>query len=388
MGFAVECFSSLAWPLIALGYPLCASIQAIETDSTDTQKLITYWVCFSLILLFEHAFLKLLLWLPWWTYIKLAIVGCLVTPHFDGSFYVYKHIVHPCFSMDLHSVMNRLIKLKWFFKQDMLVIEVKRDAKETETEALDNLIDFKPEFEESKVALAEPDPVLAIIRTSDPQDFKEGIPTAKDLPNVLPYNNIQMEWTCSICQVTTTCEANLISHLHGRRHKDARENLKAHVRQKKIDISKDSDEFGRLPDVIEMEKCRDNLAKKPHSKSTHEPWTCVLCQVTTTTKTDLVSHFRGRRHKDSLEKLEAKVQISKINNSPPSAETGLNLHDRPRRHEDACENYKAYKQTTKSVWCSICNISCSSEGNMEAHLSGNMHLTRIQLNNVGSRLEI
>lgn len=81
--------------------------------------------------------------LPWWIYIKLAIVGCLVTPHFDGSFYVYKHIVHPCFSMALHSVMNRLIKLKWFFKQDMLVIEVKRDAKETETEALDNLIDFK-----------------------------------------------------------------------------------------------------------------------------------------------------------------------------------------------------------------------------------------------------
>ena len=39
----------------------CASIQAIENNSnSDTQTLVTYWIVFSLISLFENAFLKFL----------------------------------------------------------------------------------------------------------------------------------------------------------------------------------------------------------------------------------------------------------------------------------------------------------------------------------------
>lgn len=41
----------------------CASICAIENNSNSgTRKLITYWVLYSLISLFEHAFMKLLEW--------------------------------------------------------------------------------------------------------------------------------------------------------------------------------------------------------------------------------------------------------------------------------------------------------------------------------------
>ncbi|TYH85234.1 hypothetical protein ES332_D02G251500v1 [Gossypium tomentosum] len=58
---ALICFHSLAWPLFVLGYPLRASIQAIEANSnTDTKKLVTYWIIFSLISLFEHAFMGIL----------------------------------------------------------------------------------------------------------------------------------------------------------------------------------------------------------------------------------------------------------------------------------------------------------------------------------------
>ena len=39
----------------------CASIRAIENNSnSDTKKLVTYWIVFSLISLFENAFLKYL----------------------------------------------------------------------------------------------------------------------------------------------------------------------------------------------------------------------------------------------------------------------------------------------------------------------------------------
>ena len=41
----------------------CASIRAIETNSiSDFRKLVAYWVLFSLISLFDHAFAKLLEW--------------------------------------------------------------------------------------------------------------------------------------------------------------------------------------------------------------------------------------------------------------------------------------------------------------------------------------
>ncbi|XP_065872556.1 HVA22-like protein a [Euphorbia lathyris] len=137
--FALESFHILAWPLVAIAYPLCASIQAIENNS-NTKKLITYWICFSLILLFENAFQQLLHSFPYWPYMKLMIVGCLVTPQFDGSFYIYNHFVHPYLSMNPHFVFNWLIKLSDILKQDYPLTQAKRESKETERQALQNLV--------------------------------------------------------------------------------------------------------------------------------------------------------------------------------------------------------------------------------------------------------
>ncbi|KAF2294233.1 hypothetical protein GH714_008439 [Hevea brasiliensis] len=412
--FAWHCFDVLAWPLFALGYPLCASVQVIETNSiSDTQKLITYWVCFSLILLFENALSKLLECLPWWTYVKLVIVGCLVTPHFDDSLYVYKHFVHPCLSMGPLIFLNRLIKLMEFFKKDNVLVEVK-NAKETGAEALENLTPCK-------VRQIEPDLASAGNRTSAPLDFKEMTPAvfaARDLPDVLQSNSIQKEWTCAVCQLTTTSEANLISHLRGRQHQDACEKLKVYNQTLKSKVSPASE-----MENAKVAESRGNLPDKQHCKRTHKPWTCALCHVTTTNKADLVSHFQTRRHKNALEKLKTDIRTSKSRTSPALTETGSPLmhtemataaaagrdvpdlpwtcavcntkiqhetslisHLEGRRHEDACKNYKVKNQIRKSLRCAICNISCSSEGNMEAHLKGNMHLTRTQeLISVGSK---
>lgn len=80
--------------------------------------------------------------LPWWTYIKVLIVGCLVTPHFEGSLYVYKHIVHPCLSIDLHVLLNELVNLMVVLKQEKVLAEAK-NAKDTAGEALQNLTALK-----------------------------------------------------------------------------------------------------------------------------------------------------------------------------------------------------------------------------------------------------
>lgn len=75
--------------------------------------------------------------LPWWTYIKVLIVGCLVTPHFEGSLYVYKHIVHPCLSIDLHVLLNELVNLMG------KVLAEAKNAEDTAGEALQNLTALK-----------------------------------------------------------------------------------------------------------------------------------------------------------------------------------------------------------------------------------------------------
>ncbi|XP_012074597.1 HVA22-like protein a isoform X2 [Jatropha curcas] len=208
--FSLECFHVFAWPLIALGYPLCVSIEAIETDSISTsatQKLITYWVCLSLILLFEHAFHKLLLWLPCWTHVKLVIVFYLLTPDFDGSFFVYKRFVHPCLSI------YRFANQKVFLKQDEeLVQQVNRDAKRTGAKSLENLIAFKAEFEEPKVGQKDNNN-YALERTEE-KEFVSTIQfgqienassgngrTSRDLSSgILPFKNPLKEWSCALCQ--------------------------------------------------------------------------------------------------------------------------------------------------------------------------------------------
>ncbi|KAF5731906.1 hypothetical protein HS088_TW18G00592 [Tripterygium wilfordii] len=157
INLAIRCFDLLAWPLLALGYPLRASIMAIETKSDlETRKLVTYWIMFSSLSIFEHAFVKLLEWIPLWLYIKLIIVCWLVIPHFDGSYYVYIHVVRPCLSMKMKTVIKQLKKLKeisferkdFSLKRDNFIDEMEKFVKENGPEALENLIASKSKFKE------------------------------------------------------------------------------------------------------------------------------------------------------------------------------------------------------------------------------------------------
>ncbi|KAL5562712.1 hypothetical protein UlMin_032459 [Ulmus minor] len=291
--FAVNFFLDfLAWPLLALGYPLCASIKAIETNSvSDAQKLNTYWVVFSLILLFEHASVKLLQWFSFWPYIRVLIVCLLVIPYFDGASYVYKHLLCYCLSLDPQIVINWFHKwMESSFKRQKLLAEVERFVKENGTEALEKLIASKSdgtnnvEVEEikavssienklvNKVSQVEPNlvwtenqivasggskktvPKIAVgrqellqISVSKPVqkermyenliiatgETEESLPEIavgrEELPQTSASKPVQKEWTCNICNITTQSELVFNSHLQGKKHnnKVVREAMKA-----------------------------------------------------------------------------------------------------------------------------------------------------------------
>eukprot|EP00258_Populus_trichocarpa_P000454 XP_002298509.3 uncharacterized protein LOC7496811 isoform X1 [Populus trichocarpa] len=503
--FVVKCLDIVAWPVFGLGYPLCASIQAIETNSnSDTQKLIAYWVSISVVLLFERAFQ--LEWLTFWPYIKLMIVGCLVLPDFDGSLCVYQRLVHPCLSMDLRIIICQFKKLEeLFFKKDDFLVEVERYVKENGIDALENLIastkrsakpnvavneikavaaedrlKFEPPnlqvplkdssaakitekievastkqlkleqpklpvqlndsnaveiTEEKEVAsttqLKFEQPKLPVLpRDSNAVEITEkkevsstnqvrqiepnigqtenrtfqplkNITTAaeaiggRDLYEILPPEKVQKVWTCALCQVTAQSETVLNSHLQGKRHKAAREQLKVKNQTPKGEVSSAS--VGKKSNVT-MATAR--IGVRDHTgifspQNAQKVWTCLTCQVTLKSQTDINSHLQGKQHEQARALLNSKNQASHSNassasvgkktnfpeNKPEKCTISNNTSPENRIHEAKKQGKQEnpmkslFVEIRNSKWrCTICNVSCTSEGDMACHLKGNKHL--------------
>ncbi|XAR65180.1 hypothetical protein NMG60_11009202 [Bertholletia excelsa] len=131
-----------AGPLVALVYPLYASIKAIETKSrADDQQWLTYWVLYSLITLFELTFAKVLEWFPIWPYVKLAATCWLVLPQFNGAAYVYKNFVGPFYrNPQTTNIWYIPRKANIFSKQDDVLTAAEKYIEENGTEAFERLI--------------------------------------------------------------------------------------------------------------------------------------------------------------------------------------------------------------------------------------------------------
>ncbi|KAM3694694.1 hypothetical protein ACJW31_07G075300 [Castanea mollissima] len=152
---------------LCFGVPLCASIRAIASNSSsDTQKLVTYWIAFSLISLFENAFLVLLERLWFWPHMKLMIICWLVVPHFDGAFYVYNHPVRPCLSINPLVVIDEFNRWKEFLlKRDHFLSEAERYINENGPEALEVIA--------TKIKSKEPNPDMDKIKAIAVMEKKE-----------------------------------------------------------------------------------------------------------------------------------------------------------------------------------------------------------------------
>ncbi|KAJ4973543.1 hypothetical protein NE237_006717 [Protea cynaroides] len=135
-------FDVLAGPLVALAYPLYASIRAIETKSpVDDQQWLTYWVLYSMITLFELTFAKVIEWLPFWSYAKLIATCWLVLPYFSGAAYVYEHFVRPVFVNSQAVNMLPIPRKKDVFSNpDDILTAAEKYIEENGREAFEQLI--------------------------------------------------------------------------------------------------------------------------------------------------------------------------------------------------------------------------------------------------------
>ncbi|KAF5733379.1 hypothetical protein HS088_TW17G00922 [Tripterygium wilfordii] len=429
----VRCFDLLAWPLLALGYPLRASIMAIETNSDlETRKLVTYWIVFSLISLFEHAFVKLFEWIPLWLYIKLMIVCWLVIPHFDGSYYVYMHVVRPFLSMDTQTVIKQLKKLKeisfermgFSLKRDNFIDEVEKFVKENGPEALEELIASKSKLKENVVKQKD---IKAVEAT---EDKKVDVAQQSKLKDVVKQKDIKAVEPTEVKKADVAQQSKLKDVVKQKYIKavEATEDKKADVAQqsklkdvvkqkyikaveatedKKADVaqqvfqtkvkSAEADISTHSPvEVKELPSATSIRVEVPVPDNIQKEWTCSICQVTTSSEAILTSHLQGRRHKATLEKLSAKNQNSKMKVPPaseekkpsvPKVKPEKTVASSPMVHkvQISPNNVKCDGVATRQpgLWCFICNVGCTGMNNMDSHFKGKKHLTRVsELNGV------
>eukprot|EP00261_Vitis_vinifera_P018120 XP_010648067.1 PREDICTED: uncharacterized protein LOC100245618 isoform X3 [Vitis vinifera] len=415
--FSAACFDLLGWPLCALGYPLCASIRAIETNSiSDFRKLVAYWVLFSLISLFDHAFSKLLEWVPFWPYIKLMVICWLVIQQFDGSYYVYQHLVQPCLSMDPQAVMNWLFNesKKKFHSRENFLVSADRYIKENGPEALEKLLSRKlrstkpnvevkeikapaaPEKKGEQWKCEEPNVAQKEIQVVKVTEIKNGGDGAKRVkqteinlgetrsnttcaveikeraaalvaaeieacrddrtPKIPLHEKVQKEWACAVCQFTTQTEATFNSHLQGKRHQAISEQLRAKNQATKTNCSPSASMAKKSDQSTKEEqpKCTSNLNSKNNG----------ISAASTVKKLDETKD-------DEQQKSASSNGPNQKNNKKQEVQT--NEQGRQKNLRQTGDGMKELRS-----WCNICNVSCTRELDLASHLNGRRHFDRIK----------
>ncbi|XP_017224851.2 uncharacterized protein LOC108201075 [Daucus carota subsp. sativus] len=141
--------------------------------------------------------------------------------------------------------------------------------------------------------------------------------------------NVQREWTCAVCQVTTTSEATLNSHLQGRKHKIKCEELKAG---------------------------KQTTMRVVTIGGTNRVRYCTICQVKTQSEAIWNSHVQGKKHKSKCKELRAIVKAEKNNFS-----------------STATKSCQANQDPNNRFGCDICQMTLQSEVTLQSHLQGKRH---------------
>ncbi|KAG8368585.1 hypothetical protein BUALT_Bualt15G0060800 [Buddleja alternifolia] len=285
--FALLCIDSLAWPVFAVIYPVCASIRAIENNSKkQLRKLVIYWTFFSLISLFELAFVKTIQWIPYWPNIKLITTLLLVVPRFNGASHAYQCLILPFLSMNLDLQPFTDDKPK---EEKPLMIETLAEpiitSKWTEPDDHQKDGEIVAAIENSAKGVKEIELLEATGENRPPE-------------TTVPLKKVQQEWICVLCNVKTTCEQNLNAHFRGNRHRD-------NFIKTSIPHIKESQQRPRGQQKQQAKLKQDCNATKPFKLF------CGVCDAKLLSELDMANHIKGKRHSSNIEKLMSELGSGK-----------------------------------------------------------------------------
>ncbi|KAI3445806.1 hypothetical protein Pfo_002471 [Paulownia fortunei] len=367
---ALLCIDLLAWPVVALGYPLFASIRAIETGSKyHMRKLVTYWTLFSLIYLFEFAFLKIIEWIPFWSRIKLIATFWLVMPQFDGACHAYQSLIRPYLVVNLQTVINGFYEPKEEqpLKKETFLGAAEKYIKENGSEALEKLIASQcerkePDNSKRDTQVLEPNEKNAAAKSEQLKEpgvaqknndmleatDKSAATEAKQLSqNPVKFGVINVAWVPKVTDAAakvkemTPPEANA-------------ENRQPAAKVKEM-IPPEANAENRQPaakvkEMIPPEATAENRQPEtPPLKKVQQEWTCVLCQVTTASEKTLNAHLQGKKHKSKCEFLKSSKLNGEDTGPSPSA-TGESNQGKPEAVKGSKRRRTRSKRSTSGAW--------------------------------------
>ncbi|KAK8447970.1 hypothetical protein SEVIR_8G189500v4 [Setaria viridis] len=257
-------FDVLAGPLVALAYPLYASVKAIETKSpVDDQQWLTYWVLYSLITLFELTFASIIQWLPFWSSMKLIFICWLVLPYFNGAAYVYQNYVRPAF------IKNQMVNIWYvpqkkglFGKSDDFLTALDKFVEENGTEALKKLANKAGKsFKQSGKSSKESKPAKELKESKPAKELKES-KASKDSKEPKPSKDAKQS-------KSSKDSKELKPSKDSKSPKDSKEQKKAAPKDPKKASLKDSKELKKaLKDSKEQESLKDPKEYTPKKRVT------------------------------------------------------------------------------------------------------------------------
>lgn len=194
-------FTVLAWPPFSLLCPLFVSVRAMESDShSSNQRCLVFWVLFSFSMIMEWELSVLFNCLPWWPHVKSVATILLLTPYVGAASYVYKFVIRHYFTWNLYKRTSTEFSQKsTHFESD----EVSKPV-----DASDQPIPTRHVQEKKLEAYHQ-----------EIDDLAGCDKTESSYRRVTGIMLVQKEWSCALCQISTTSENCLRTHLNGKKHK-------------------------------------------------------------------------------------------------------------------------------------------------------------------------
>ncbi|XVE97451.1 hypothetical protein REPUB_Repub03eG0020900 [Reevesia pubescens] len=288
------------------------------------------------------------------------------------------------------------------------------------TEVLDTEVKDASEGNKNKlIILAKPDPnhvIGAKRKTPPPAGTGELM-----LPLISLKVKPNKEWSCAICQVSTTSEKGLTEHLQGRKHKANEARLRAHRMEKNSNTTttlpkklrqsdlklEDREKLKNKKDelLVKREKKEEKFRKKYEDflEKKREPtamdevgmtpelsikkykfW-CQMCLVGAYSEVVMETHKKGRRHIARL------MELDEVNAASPATITTNTVTEQAVSDgsempkvtdvvaDEANEKLKDVPEADScKFWCQMCLFSTHSEAVMETHKKGKMHIARLR----------
>ncbi|TKY56347.1 HVA22 protein a [Spatholobus suberectus] len=200
-------FIVLAWPPFSLLCPLFISVRAMESGSrSSNQRCLIFWVLFSLSMIMEWGLSVLFNSLPWWPHMKSIATILLLIPYVGAAPYIYKFLIrHYC-------TWNLFTRISNIFSQKSTHFESDEDSELVDVS--DQTITTSQIQEKKLEAYQEIDDLAGCDKTECSYKRLSGIKL------------VQKEWSCALCQISTTSEHCLRAHLKGKKHKAKEEELR------------------------------------------------------------------------------------------------------------------------------------------------------------------